>query len=366
MTNTIGDMFKVTSFGSSHGKALGAVVDGCPAGLPLSEKDIQIELNKRKPNQSEISTSRDEDDKVELLSGIFNNRTDGTPIAAIVYNKDHKSSSYENLKDKPRPGHGDYTWREKYGIYDYLGGGRGSGRVTLSNVIAGAIAKKLLAKHNIEVIAHVKEIADIKSKITYENLEELKNNINSNELRCADLESVQKMKNLILDSKEKGDSLGGIVEILVFGLPAGLGEPVFGKIDGEIAKILMNIGSVKGVEFGAGFEAGKMKGSENNDEFYYENNKIKTYTNNAGGVLGGMTTGMPLKIKIAVKPTPSISKKQKTVDLKNKKNCEIEIKGRHDPCICPRLVPVAESNVAIVIVDNMIKSGHMHPNNYSQ
>ncbi|HML04709.1 MAG TPA: chorismate synthase [Methanobacterium sp.] len=358
--NTIGKIFKITTFGSSHGTALGAVVDGCPAGLELSQEDIQKELDKRKPGTSKITTSRGESDQVQILSGIFEGKTDGTPIAAAVYNKDMDSSAYAALKGKPRPGHADFCWETKYGHYDYRGGGRASGRTTIGHVIGGAIAKKLIQILNIKVISHVTRIGNVKAKEV--ELSEIENNINENAVRCADLEAAEKMEELILDLKSKGDSVGGIVETIVLNIPAGLGEPVFDKLDADIAKVLMGIGSVKGVEIGAGFRSSSLKGSKMNDEFYIENNEIKTKTNNSGGILGGISNGMPIIARMAVKPTPSISSAQKTVDLQKDENTEIEIRGRHDPCICPRVTTVAESSIAIIIADHMIRAGFIHPN----
>ncbi len=360
MTNTIGKIFSITSFGSSHGKALGAVVDGCPANLELSEEDIQIELNKRRPGTSALTTSRQEGDKVEILSGIFEGKTDGTPIAGIVYNTNQKSKDYSNIKSTPRPGHGDYCWLEKYGIYDYNGGGRGSGRTTISHVIGGAIAKKLLNAKGIKIISHVVQIGDIKAEdIDYKNLEE---KIAENNVRCGDLEAAKRMEELILSKKQEGDSIGGIVETVATGIPAGLGEPVFGKLDGDLAQILMSINAVKGVEIGLGFDCAKSTASEINDEFYYDDEgNVKTKTNNSGGILGGMSNGMPIISRIAVKPTPSISKIQNTIDLEKEENTSLEITGRHDPCICPRVTAVAESVTAIVIADHMIRGGFIHP-----
>ena len=357
--NTIGKMFKVTTFGSSHGTALGAVVDGCPAGLELSEKDVQNELDKRKPGTSKVTTSRGETDQVQILSGIFEGKTDGTPIAAVVYNRDVDSSVYATLRGKPRPGHADYCWETKYSHYDYRGGGRASGRTTIGHVIGGAIAKKLLEKIDIKVISHVIKIGNIEAKKV--ELNEIENNINMNAVRCADLEAAVKMKELILDLKSKGDSAGGIVETVVLNVPAGLGEPIFDKLDADIAKVLMGIGSVKGVEIGAGFNSSSLKGSQMNDEFYKNNDEIKTRTNNAGGILGGISNGMPIVVRMAVKPTPSISKVQKTVDLSKNENTEIEIMGRHDPCICPRVTTVAESSMAIIIADHLIRNGFINP-----
>lgn len=365
MTNTIGKVFSITSFGSSHGKALGAVVDGCPANLELCEEDIQIELNKRRPGTSAITTSRQEGDKIEILSGIFEGKTDGTPIAGIVYNTNQKSKDYSNIKDTPRPGHGDFCWMEKYGIYDYNGGGRGSGRTTISHVIGGAIAKKLLKTKGIEIISHIVQIGDIKAEnIDYENLKE---NIEKNNVKCGDLETAKIMEELILAKKQEGDSVGGIVETIATGVPAGLGEPVFGKLDGDLAQILMSINAVKGVEIGLGFDSAKSTASKINDEFHYDENKnVKTKTNNSGGILGGMSNGMPIISRIAVKPTPSISKIQDTVDLKKEENAKIEISGRHDPCICPRVTAVAESATAIILADHMIRGGFIHPTNLNK
>ena len=362
MTNTTGKIFRVTSFGTSHGKALGAVIDGCPANLELSEEDIQIELNKRRPGTSAITTSRQEADKVEILSGIFEGKTDGTPIAGIVYNTNQKSKDYSQLKDTPRPGHGDYCWIEKYGNYNYNGGGRGSGRVTIGHVIGGAIAKKLLSHFNIKVISHVVQIGDIMAHSTDINI--LEENINKNPVRCGDLEAAKAMEELILEKKSEGDSIGGIVETIAVGVPAGLGEPVFGKLDGDLAKILMEIGAVKGVEIGLGFDVATASASEINDEFYYDEfGEVETKTNSSGGILGGMSNSMPIVSRIAVKPTPSISKVQQTINLKEHENASMEIKGRHDPCICPRVTAVAESATAIVLADHMIRSGFIHPSN---
>jgi chorismate synthase len=356
--NTIGKMFKITTFGSSHGTALGAVVDGCPAGLELSKADIQKELDKRRPGTSKITTSRGEKDEVQVLSGIFEGKTDGTPIAAVVYNRDMDSSAYEALRNKPRPGHADYGWITKYGRYDYRGGGRASGRTTIGHVIGGAVAKKLLEKLNIKIMAHVTKVGPIEAQNI--DLNKIEENIESNSVRCADLEAAVKMEELILDLKQKGDSVGGIVETIVLNAPAGLGEPVFDKLDADIAKVLMGIGSVKGVEIGIGFKASGLFGSQMNDEFYLKNNEIRTKTNNSGGILGGISNGMPLIARIAVKPTPSISKAQKTVDIEKMEDTEIEIRGRHDPCICPRVTSVAEASVAVVIVDHLIRAGFIH------
>ncbi len=359
MSNSIGEKFQITSFGTSHGPAVGAVVDGCPANLQLTAEDIQKELDKRKPGTSSVTTPRKEDDEVFILSGIFEGKTDGTPITGVVFNKNQHSKDYSMLKNTPRPSHGDYGWMAKYGNYDYNGGGRGSGRVTIGHVIGGAIAKKLLKTQNIEIISHVTQIGDIKAES--QDFNTIKENIEKNPVRCADLKAAKQMEELILDKKQEGDSVGGIVETIAVNVPAGLGEPVFERLDGDLARILMNIGAVKGVEIGLGFDVANCTGSQINDEYEIENDTITTKTNNSGGIIGGMSNGMPIVSRIAVKPTPSISKCQNTVDLEKMENKKIEIKGRHDPCICPRVTAVAESSTAIILADHMIRSGFIHP-----
>lgn len=357
--NTTGEFFTVTTFGSSHGRALGAVIDGCPAGLELSVEDIQSELDRRRPGTSKITTSRGETDQVEVLSGIFEGKTDGTPITGVVYNKDADSSAYKPFKNKPRPGHGDYTWTARYGCYDYRGGGRGSGRTTIGHVIGGAVAKKLLELVEIKVVSHVIQVADVKaSHVAYGLIGEYSSR---NPVRCADEKAAILMEEKILDAKEKGDSVGGVVETLAFGVPAGLGEPVFDKLDADLARALMGIGSVKGVEIGFGFSLAESTASVTNDEYYLEGKEIKTTTNTSGGIIGGISDGMPIVARMAVKPTPSISTVQKTVDLEKMEETEIQIKGRHDPCICPRVTPVAESAMAMVIADHLLRSGFINP-----
>jgi chorismate synthase len=347
--NSFGRIFKVTTWGESHGEAIGVVVDGCPSGLELSEAEIQHELDRRKPGVSEVTTERKEVDKVTILSGVFEGRTLGSPISMLVWNKDVDSSPYEPLKDIPRPGQADFSYQMKYGIRDYRGGGRASGRETVARVAAGAIAKKVLKTFGIQILGHVVEIGGIRARDVH--VEEIVGNVERNAVRCADLEAARRMEALIKKVKEEGDSVGGIVEVIVLGVPPGLGEPVFNKLDAELAKALMSIGAVKGVEIGAGFGAASMKGSEMNDEFIIKDGRTRTRTNNAGGILGGISTGEPVIARIAVKPTPSIAKPQRSVDIIKMEEVEIEIKGRHDPCICPRIVPVAEAMVALTLVD---------------
>ncbi len=370
--NTYGDMFRVTVFGESHGKAVGAVVDGCPANLPLSEEDIQKELNRRKPGQSIYTTPRKEEDKVEILSGIFDGKTTGAPICGIVYNKGHRSKDYEKIKDLARPGHADLTYKLKYKNYDYRGGGRASGRITIGHVIGGAIAKKLLSyTFNIKIIGYTIKIGKIEGDFSYyknpdifeneKSLESLIENIENNPLRCPSLNAYE-MEEYLKEIISQKDSVGGIVEIVALNVPIGVGNPIFNKLNGELARGLMSINAVKGVEIGVGFKAAELLGSEMNDEIYFDDSKnIKFYSNNAGGILGGISTGQPIVMRIAVKPTPSIGKKQRTINLKTFENVEIEIEGRHDPTIVPRIVPVAEAMVAITLADLMIKSGFIHP-----
>ncbi|MGQ9459672.1 MAG: chorismate synthase [Candidatus Bathyarchaeaceae archaeon] len=356
-SNSIGKEFVITCFGESHGRCVGVMVDGCPAGLPLSEQDIQRELDKRIPPKPEIVSARMEEDTVEVLSGIFNGFSTGAPICALVWNKDVVPGEYNLIKDKPRPGHADYPARIKYGSFnDYRGGGRFSGRITVAFVMAGAIAKKLLGLFGVEVLACTIEIGNVKLRKSLA-IEEIRRNTYKTAVRCPDMESAKEMEEAILKAKNEGDSLGGIVECTALNVPVGVGEPLFDSLDADIAKMLFNVPAVKGVEFGAGFKAARMRGSENNDPYVIRGGKIVTLTNNAGGVLGGLSFGMPIVVRAAIKPTPSISKEQKTVDLSKMEETTIRIKGRHDPCVVPKAVPVIESAVAIVLADHMLRAG---------
>jgi len=354
--NTLGEQFTLTSFGESHGRCIGMVLDGCPSGLPLSESDLQFELDKRKPGQSIITTQRKEEDKVEILSGVFNGYTTSAPICAIIWNKDSDSKPYEVIKNSPRPGHADYPSLVKYGGYaDYRGSGRFSGRLTATMVMGGAIAQKLL-NHTlgIETIAYTTQIG----QISYKSLayQESKQNRYANDVRCPNPKIAEKMKSAIIDARKNGDSLGGIVESITVGLPVGLGEPIFSSMESDLSKALFSIPSVKAIEFGSGFSGTKLKGSENNDEYIFsDDNKIITKTNNSGGILGGLTNGMPLVIRIGFKPASSIAKKQKTVDLVSNSECDIVVPGRHDPCVVPRAIPVVESLVSLILADHAIR-----------
>jgi chorismate synthase len=356
MSNSFGKIFCITGFGESHGRCIGVVVDGCPAGLQIDVKIIQEEVNKRKPGQSKISTTREEADKIALLSGVFKGYTTGAPICMLIWNKDVDSSKYEELKHKPRPSHADYTAYMRYGGFnDYRGGGRFSGRITASYVMAGAIAKQILKTRDIKVVSFTRAIGNIKMHDT--NLDNILQKTESNIVRCPDPIIAKKMIENIVKVKKEGDSLGGIVECLVLNIPAGLGQPIFDTLEGDISKALFSIPAIKAIEFGEGIKATKRRGSENNDFFYLKNGKIVTETNNSGGINGGISNGMPIICRIFVKPTPSISKPQKTVDLMLTKETEIQIEGRHDPCIVPRIVPVAESMISIVLVDHLIRAG---------
>jgi chorismate synthase len=357
--NTFGTLFQISTWGESHGAAVGVVVDGCPAGLPLGESDIQKELDRRRPGQSDITTKRKEEDKAKILSGVFSGKTTGAPISIIVRNMDVDSSKYEALRDTPRPGHADMTYEMKYGFHDWRGGGRSSARETVGRVAAGAVAKKLLALKGIEVLGHVVEIGGIRAKTT--GIEYIRENTEKNPVRCADPEAAVEMEAMIHVARSDGDSVGGIVEVIGTGVPAGVGEPVFDKLSAELAKALMSIGSVKGIEIGAGFRAAIMKGSQMNDPIAIYNGRPKPLTNNAGGILGGISNGEQIICRISVKPTPSISQEQSTVDLRGMKNTKIKILGRHDPSIPPRIVPVAEAMVAIVLVDQMMRGGFIDP-----
>ncbi|MFX1519491.1 MAG: chorismate synthase [Promethearchaeota archaeon] len=362
MSNSLGEKFRITSFGESHGKCVGVVIDGCPSGLSLSEDDIQPELNRRRPGQSQITTKRHEEDKVELLSGVFNGYTTGAPICMLIWNKDVDSSKYELFRHVPRPGHADFTARLKYGGFnDYRGGGRFSGRITASFVMAGAVARKLLRDVlKIDIVAYTIEVGGIKAK-KIEDVKLIKKNVEKTPIRAADLEIAKKMIELIVQAEKEGDSVGGIIECTVINVPVGLGEPVFSSLESDISKAIFSIPAVKGIEFGAGFRGARLKGSENNDAFRIKEGTIVTKTNNSGGILGGISNGMPITFRVAIKPTPSIRKKQDSVNILEKKETTIQIKGRHDPCLVSRAVPVVESMIAIVLADHSMRCSLIPP-----
>jgi len=341
--NSFGKLFRITSWGESHGPAVGVVIDGCPPGIPLSESDIEKELERRRPGRPGTSR-RNEPDKVQILSGVYKGLTTGTPISLIVWNKDVDSTPYEELEDLFRPGHADWSYFHKYGIRDPRGGGRSSARETVGRVAAGAVAKKVLDQEGIGVFAFTLELGGIRSEEI--DLEFAK----TNWLYCPDPKALSEMEKRLREVEEEGDSVGGIVEIRVLGCPPGLGEPVFDKLDADLAKALMSIGAIKGVEVGSGFSSARMLGSEHNDPLTPQG----FLSNNAGGILGGISTGQEIILRVAVKPIPSISKPQITVDVKGNPR-QIFIKGRHDPCAIPRIIPVCEAMVRLVLVDHLLR-----------
>lgn len=348
--NSFGQLFRITTWGESHGEALGVVVDGCPAGLEIAKEDIQAELDRRRPGQSRITTQRKESDSVHILSGVFEGKTLGTPISLMVRNEDVISKSYEDIKDTYRPGHADYTYDAKYGIRDYRGGGRSSARETVGRVAAGAIAKKILSLNGIKTYGFVRQVGRIVARKV--DPDEIEKNI----VRCPDAAKAAEMIELIEKVRKEGDSIGGTVEVVSTGLPPGLGSPVFNKLDADLAAALMSLGGIRGFEVGMGFEASKRKGSQVNDVMYKDKSgKLRFKTNNAGGLLGGITNGEDLVVRIAIKPTSSISRVQHTVD-KYGNPVELKVKGRHDPCLCPRAVPIAEAMVNLVLADHLLMS----------
>jgi chorismate synthase len=347
--SSLGKLFTITTWGESHGNGLGVVVEGCPAGLPLKESDIQKDLDRRKTGQSKVTTTRKEGDQIQIMSGVFKGKTTGTPISMLVINKDADSSKYELIKDLYRPGHADYTYDMKYGFRDYRGGGRASARETVGRVAAGAIAKKLLALDKISVTGFTRQIGPHSAETI--NFKQIEKNI----VRCPDPIAAEKMVAAVMQARKNGDSLGGIVEVVAQGVPAGLGEPVFDKLDADLAKAVMSIPAVKGVEIGAGFQTATMTGSECNDVFVMKNKKMMTETNNAGGILGGISNGMDIVVRLVVKPTSSINKVQETINQKGKR-AEIRVEGRHDPCVAPRAVPIAEAMVALTLIDHLLRN----------
>lgn len=353
MSSTYGEKLRLSIFGQSHGIGIGMTLDGIPAGLPVDLEKLQHFLNRRAPGQNDVSTPRKEEDRPEILSGIVSGFTCGAPIAALIRNTNTRSSDYSNLKDCPRPGHADYTAQIKYsGFQDAAGGGHFSGRLTAPLCIAGGLCKQWLELQGITVSAHISEIANIKDDM-FDPVSPQTKAVN---LDFPVLNSQQgaQMRKAILDAKADGDSVGGIIECAVTGVPAGLGDPMFGGIESKIAQIVFGVPAIKGVEFGSGFGCATMTGSQNNDPFTVVNGQVQTKTNHAGGILGGITNGMPIIFRAAVKPTPSIAKTQQSISLSNMIHCSLEVKGRHDPCIVPRAVPVIEAAAAIAVFDAML------------
>jgi len=347
--SVFGQEFRITTFGESHGGAVGVIIEGVTPGMDFSEKEIQKEMDRRKPGQSDISTPRNESDMIHVMSGVFQGKTTGTPLMMMVQNRDARPTSYDKIKEIFRPGHADYAYQQKYGIRDYRGGGRSSGRETAARVAAGAVAKMILKQEDIKITAYVKRGAGIECKTI--DFEEIERNI----VRAADAEAAKKIIEKVVKAREEGNSVGGIVECVITGVPAGLGEPVFDKLDAELAKAMLSLGAVKGIEFGAGFAAADMTGKENNDEITSKG----FLSNNAGGITGGISTGQDIVFRIVVKPTPSISMSQKTIDLEGN-DTECETYGRHDPCIFARIVPVVEAMAAIVLADHLKRQKALH------
>ncbi|MFX0187413.1 MAG: chorismate synthase [Candidatus Hodarchaeota archaeon] len=358
--NTFGTIFKITSFGESHGDLVGIIVDGVPAGLGFDLDFIQSELDKRRPGQSKITTSRSELDKVQVLSGIFKHKTTGAPLCMIIKNKDVDSSKYEEFKKFLRPSQVDFSALKKYGGFaDYRGSGRFSGRITAGFVMAGAIAKQILRNYNITVFAYTKSIGEIEDDNLYQ-IDDLVKYIKLREksdVRALNAEKSKMMEKVIEELKSQKDSIGGTIKCIVNNFPEGIGGPVFNSLESNISKAIFSIPSIKGIEFGAGFRAAEMKGSEHNDPWIIRDGKIQTLKNDAGGIIGGISTGMPIEFTVAVKPTATIGKLQKTVNIKTMENTEIEFTGRHDPCIVPRVVVVVEAMTAIVILDHLLIEG---------
>ncbi len=354
MGNTFGHLFRITTFGESHGGGVGVVIDGCPPRLEISEEEIQFELDRRRPGQSKITTPRKEDDRCKILSGVFEGRTLGTPISILVRNKDQRSQDYDEMAVKYRPSHADATYDAKYGIRNYQGGGRSSARETIGRVAAGAIAKKILHQvAGVEIISYVKRIKDLEGVIDPETV--TLNQVESNIVRCPDMEAAERMIDLIEQYRNQGDSLGGVVECVARRVPRGLGEPVFDKLEADLAKAVMSLPATKGFEIGSGFAGTLMSGSEHNDEFYTDDQgQIRTVTNRSGGVQGGISNGENILIRIAFKPTATIRKEQKTVTREGDA-VTLAAKGRHDPCVLPRAVPMVEAMVALVLCDHLLR-----------
>ena len=350
MGNTFGKIFQISTWGESHGPAVGVSIDGCPAGIAINPDEIQLELDRRRPGQSEITTPRSEEDRVEVLSGVFEGLSTGAPILLMVRNKDARSEAYDHLKDVYRPSHADYTYQAKYGHRDHRGGGRSSARETIGRVAAGAIARRILADAaDVEIIAYVRRIHDIEAVI--ESSKVTRDEVESNPVRCPDQGAAEQMVKRIKELRKEGDSAGGIVELVARGLPVGLGEPVFDRLEADLAKAMLSLPATKGFEVGSGFAGTFQTGSAHNDAFYRDGDDVRTRSNNSGGVQGGISNGEDLLCRIAFKPTATINKEQETVSTSGEETT-LRAKGRHDPCVLPRAVPIVEAMAALVLVDH--------------
>ncbi|MBN3581255.1 chorismate synthase [Algoriphagus aestuarii] len=351
MGNSFGKLFKITTFGESHGVALGVTLEGCPAGLEIDEAKIRLEMQRRKPGQSKITTQRKEEDEIEILSGVFEGKSTGTPIGIVIRNADQKSKDYSHISDKFRPSHADYTYFEKYGIRDYRGGGRSSARETAARVAAGAIAKQLLDHYGVSIQAFVTQVGDLKLEKPYQelNLALAEENI----VRCPDPEVADQMVQLIDQVRLDRDTIGGIVTCVIKNTPVGIGEPVFDRLHAELGKAMLGINAVKGFEYGSGFEGVTMRGSEHNDAFFKEGDKVKTKTNYSGGIQGGISNGEDIYFRVAFKPVATIMQDQESINEAGE-SITVSGKGRHDPCVVPRAVPIVEAMAALVIADNIL------------
>lgn len=351
--SSFGKLFKISTFGESHGAGIGVVIDGCPAGLTISQSDIQQELDRRRPGQSAIVTQRKESDTVRILSGIWNDQTLGTPISLIIMNEDHISGDYDQIKQTFRPSHADYTWQTKFGLRDYRGGGRSSARETAARVAAGAIASKLIAHYGMEVLSFVQQVASIAVPETFSAFK--KEDIEKNIIRCPDPETAEKMIAFIEKIRDEGDTIGGIVKTVIRNCPAGLGEPVFDKLHADLGKAMLSINACKGFEIGSGFQSIQLKGSQHNDEFFKEGEKVRTRTNHSGGIQGGISNGMDIVFSSVFKPVATIMQTQTTINLEGQ-SVELEAKGRHDPCVLPRAVPIVDAMAALVMADHLLRT----------
>lgn len=351
--NTFGDLFRVTTAGVSHGPGYVVIIDGCPPGLPLGVDDLLPDLRRRRPGQSHLVTQRDEPDLPEIWSGVFDGVTDGTSIGILFHNTDQRSQDYSDIKEKYRPGHADFTFDAKYGLRDYRGGGRSSARETICRVAAAAVAKKLLARQGVRVLAYVTQIGDVKATIADPTAVTLAQ-VEANAVRCPDPAAAQRMEELIEAVRKDRDSIGGVCELVATGVPPGWGEPVFDKLKADLAKALLSLPAVTAFEYGAGFGVATMRGSQNNDAFIPKAGKIGTETNRHGGMLGGISSGEPVICRVAVKPTSSLPQPQRTV-TRSGEPTEIAVKGRHDPCLLPRFVPMGEAMMALVLVDHWLR-----------
>jgi len=353
MGSSFGKIFKIHTYGESHGPALGVVIEGCPAGLEIDESFIQLELDRRKPGQSRITTQRREADEFEILSGVFEGKSTGTPISILIRNEDQKSKDYSHIADKFRPSHADYTFQAKYGIRDYRGGGRSSARETVARVAAGAIAKLLLKHYGITCESYVSQVGALKLEKSYQALD--LSNSEENIIRCPDPETAEKMIELIDQTRKNRDTIGGVITGVIKGTPAGIGEPVFDKLHAELGKAMLSINAVKGFEFGSGFEGVKLNGSEHNDAFYTEGDQVKTRTNYSGGIQGGISNGQDIYFNVAFKPVATIMQDQESIN-ESGDSVTVSGKGRHDPCVVPRAVPIVEAMSALVIADYLLIS----------